>query len=200
MENKNKTPSPKKTDLDLKEKIEISPSKNKLTLKKSPTAVNNSSIQNITTKNCLSIKTSPQKSSPTKKNELFSNMQSNSSPTEKKSPSNSNSQDNSIKKEVNGIINTLPDKENSSHSAQSSKETPFNIDMRKVPSEPSNLWVEKYKPCTTKQIIGQQGEKSCVNKLIVWLKNWHKNHSGNKKLVKPSKLLFTLVCFLTYRK
>lgn len=51
----------------------------------------------------------------------------------------------------------------------------------------SNLWVDKYKPTTTKQIIGQQGDKSCVNKLITWLKSWYRNQSGNKKLAKPSK-------------
>lgn len=51
----------------------------------------------------------------------------------------------------------------------------------------SNLWVDKYKPTTTKQIIGQQGDKSCVNKLITWLKSWYRNQSGNKKIAKPSK-------------
>lgn len=51
----------------------------------------------------------------------------------------------------------------------------------------SHLWVDKYKPTTTKQIIGQQGDKSCVNKLITWLKSWYRNQSGNKKLAKPSE-------------
>lgn len=50
-----------------------------------------------------------------------------------------------------------------------------------------DLWVEKYKPNSLKQIIGQQGEKSNVNKLVNWLKAWHSNHSGNKKIPKPSK-------------
>ncbi|XP_046686070.1 replication factor C subunit 1 [Homalodisca vitripennis] len=58
-------------------------------------------------------------------------------------------------------------------------------EVSKLSSALSNLWVEKYKPITTKQIIGQQGDKSCVNKLTTWLKNWHHNHSGQKKLVKP---------------
>ncbi len=39
----------------------------------------------------------------------------------------------------------------------------------------SNMWVDRYKPLNSKQIIGQQGEKSCVNKLIKWLSNWHLN-------------------------
>lgn len=49
------------------------------------------------------------------------------------------------------------------------------------------LWVEKYKPKTTKQIIGQNGDKSNVKKLTKWLEDWHKNHSGTgKKFVKPA--------------
>jgi len=48
--------------------------------------------------------------------------------------------------------------------------------------------VEKYKPLTLKQIIGQTGEKSNVNKLLNWLKSWISNHGVgvNKKLTKPS--------------
>lgn len=54
----------------------------------------------------------------------------------------------------------------------------------------SKLWVEKYKPLTLKQIIGQTGEKSNVNKLLNWLKSWYLNHGVgvNKKLARPSKL------------
>ncbi|XP_065489219.1 replication factor C subunit 1 [Caloenas nicobarica] len=37
------------------------------------------------------------------------------------------------------------------------------------------LWVDKYKPVTLKAIIGQQGEQSCANKLLRWLRNWHRN-------------------------
>lgn len=57
-----------------------------------------------------------------------------------------------------------------------------------VPIE-SKLWVEKYKPSTLKQIIGQTGEKSNVNKLLNWLKSWNSNHGvgANKKLTRPSK-------------
>lgn len=45
----------------------------------------------------------------------------------------------------------------------------------------SLLWVDKYRPCSLKNLIGQQGEQSCANKLLRWLKNWHKNHSSNSK-------------------
>lgn len=58
-----------------------------------------------------------------------------------------------------------------------------------VESIESKLWVEKYKPLTLKQIIGQTGEKSNVNKLLFWLKSWNSNHGVgvNKKLTRPSK-------------
>ncbi|KAK6617052.1 hypothetical protein RUM44_005409 [Polyplax serrata] len=50
------------------------------------------------------------------------------------------------------------------------------------------LWVDKYKPKSTKGIVGQGGEKSNVKKLIYWLQNWYKNHSGNggKKPSRPA--------------
>ncbi|XP_071599814.1 replication factor C subunit 1 isoform X1 [Heliangelus exortis] len=41
------------------------------------------------------------------------------------------------------------------------------------------LWVDKYKPVSLKAIIGQQGEQSCANKLLRWLRNWHRNTSDD---------------------
>ena len=38
------------------------------------------------------------------------------------------------------------------------------------------MWVDKYRPKSTKQIIGQQGEKSNAKKLARWLQNWGKNY------------------------
>ncbi|XP_050464112.1 replication factor C subunit 1 isoform X1 [Cataglyphis hispanica] len=40
--------------------------------------------------------------------------------------------------------------------------------------------VEKYRPKTMKQIIGQQGDKSCAHNLYVWLRDWNKNHQDPK--------------------
>jgi len=40
----------------------------------------------------------------------------------------------------------------------------------------SQLWVDKYKPANVKSIIGQQGDKSNMTKLINWLRNWDNNH------------------------
>ncbi|XP_071804350.1 replication factor C subunit 1-like isoform X2 [Asterias amurensis] len=45
----------------------------------------------------------------------------------------------------------------------------------------SLLWVDKYKPHTMKQLIGQQGDRSCANKLLKWLKRWHDNNAGPNK-------------------
>ncbi|XP_063166845.1 replication factor C subunit 1 [Candoia aspera] len=48
------------------------------------------------------------------------------------------------------------------------------------------LWVDKYKPTSLKSIIGQQGDHSCANTLLRWLKNWHKTSLEDKQ-VKSSK-------------
>ncbi|TRY96810.1 hypothetical protein DNTS_016309 [Danionella cerebrum] len=49
----------------------------------------------------------------------------------------------------------------------------------------SLLWVDKYRPRSLKSLIGQQGDQSCANKLLRWLQNWHKHHSGNAKPAAP---------------
>lgn len=45
-----------------------------------------------------------------------------------------------------------------------------------TPSDTSDMMlVDKHKPTSYKQIIGQQGDRSNVHKLMNWLRNWHKN-------------------------
>ncbi len=46
------------------------------------------------------------------------------------------------------------------------------------------MWVDKYSPITTKQIIGQQGNNSNVKKLARWLREWFDYHGvrPNKKI------------------
>lgn len=61
------------------------------------------------------------------------------------------------------------------------KQVSSDVPLPSSSSEDFSLWVEKYKPQSSKKIIGQQGEKSNVNKLIHWLKNWYKNNAGSKK-------------------
>ncbi|XP_048590170.1 replication factor C subunit 1 isoform X2 [Nematostella vectensis] len=46
-----------------------------------------------------------------------------------------------------------------------------------VKAEASLMWVDKYKPSGIKQIIGQQGDKSNMRKLLNWVRNWHKNRT-----------------------
>ena len=46
--------------------------------------------------------------------------------------------------------------------------------------------VEKYRPQTLKQLIGQQGDKSNAKKLYSWLNDWYKNRSSNIKHSKPT--------------
>ena len=48
--------------------------------------------------------------------------------------------------------------------------------------EPEQLmWVDKYRPQSTKHIIGQQGDKSCVKKLLKWLQDWEQNFKKGVK-------------------
>jgi len=49
------------------------------------------------------------------------------------------------------------------------------IDVFNYLGEPSLLWVDKYRPRSVKQIIGQQGDKSNMRKLMNWLRDWEKN-------------------------
>ena len=45
----------------------------------------------------------------------------------------------------------------------------------------TELWVEKYKPQNLKGIIGQQGDKSNMRKLMAWVKGWSQCHAGGGK-------------------
>ncbi|XP_030374533.1 replication factor C subunit 1 [Scaptodrosophila lebanonensis] len=50
----------------------------------------------------------------------------------------------------------------------------------------ATAWVDKYKPASTKEIVGQAGAASNVNKLLNWLTKWYVNHDGKKKLQRPN--------------
>lgn len=53
----------------------------------------------------------------------------------------------------------------------------------------SEMFVDKYKPKSCREILGQSGDKSNVSKLLAWLRNWHGNRekekSGEKSKKKP---------------
>lgn len=70
--------------------------------------------------------------------------------------------------------------------AQSSRA--LEVKPKKVVDQENLAWTEKYKPTTIKQIIGQQGDRSNLKKLLKWLSDWDRHHgSKNKpKLNKPS--------------
>ena len=55
--------------------------------------------------------------------------------------------------------------------------------------EETELLVDKYKPSNCKNIIGQQGDRSNMNKLKVWLRDWNSHHlqpGGKKAAAKPA--------------
>ncbi|XP_058450932.1 replication factor C subunit 1 [Malaya genurostris] len=63
------------------------------------------------------------------------------------------------------------------------KESSYEKDIH---STENMAWVDKYKPTSVKQIIGQTGASSNVQKLINWLSKWHSNHDGKKKIPRPN--------------
>ncbi|CAF3535961.1 unnamed protein product [Rotaria sordida] len=82
-------------------------------------------------------------------------------------------------------------KRKSSSTVSQSIDDPGPIITPKISVDESNLlWVDKYKPQTIKHLIGQQGEKSCVQKLIIWLRDWYKHHGHSDEKVK-AKSSFT---------
>jgi len=147
------------------------------------------------------------------KNEKKSPEKSPSKTTKKeKSPVKASSESvkiasDSTKKQVNGDTNNLL-KKSSSPEFKSSIKIP-KIAKEDPPQEPSTsssskavekcpstgtygtghteLWVDKYKPSAAKGIIGQQGDRSNMNKLKIWLKDWNKNHlESTKAAPKPA--------------
>ncbi|KAF1750916.1 hypothetical protein GCK72_017467 [Caenorhabditis remanei] len=53
--------------------------------------------------------------------------------------------------------------------------------------EPVLSWVDKYKPKRMDQLVGQNGEKSPMNKLMDWLKNWARHNLGEGAKIKKPK-------------
>ena len=72
-------------------------------------------------------------------------------------------------------------------SSQNSSQGSTNSSSSSSVGDPaSQLLVDKYKPTSTKAIIGQQGDKSNMRKLTLWLQNWSKHHAhGGKPPQRP---------------
>lgn len=88
-----------------------------------------------------------------------------------------------IKKEQNGNKSVIQDKKEISDIKDRQVKEDISHDIN---GNISQALVEKYRPKSMKQILGQQGDKSNAKKLYNWLSNWHKNQSGQVKHAKPS--------------
>ena len=77
----------------------------------------------------------------------------------------------------------------SSQESSSQKETQSQVNIGNLArsENPSQLWVDKYKPTTTKGIIGQQSDKSNLKKLQAWLRGWEKHHGISASSKPPSR-------------
>ncbi|XP_055546783.1 replication factor C subunit 1 [Wyeomyia smithii] len=58
--------------------------------------------------------------------------------------------------------------------------------QKDIQSTDNMAWVDKYKPTSVKQIIGQSGAASNVQKLMNWLSKWYSNRDPKKKIPRPS--------------
>ena len=58
------------------------------------------------------------------------------------------------------------------------------------------MWVDKYRPRTVKQIIGQQGEKSNMRKLMNWLRDWEKNRKKPPSKCKSRCYKYQVMIFM----
>ncbi|KAI6236684.1 Replication factor C subunit 1 [Aphelenchoides besseyi] len=66
----------------------------------------------------------------------------------------------------------------------STREDPV-LDLR-TPPKKLDQWVDKHRPTTLKELIGQHTEQAPAKKLLRWLKDWPRNHlSGISNLKKP---------------
>ncbi|XP_030830290.1 replication factor C subunit 1 isoform X1 [Strongylocentrotus purpuratus] len=90
------------------------------------------------------------------------------------------SKDTAIKKEPSSLPSSSSSSSNVSQSGQSSKPAPGRGQSAAGGGQ-SLMWVDKYKPVSTKNIIGQQGDKSNAKKLLNWLRRWNDNNYGSNK-------------------
>ena len=79
------------------------------------------------------------------------------------------------------------DKSSQERSLSQSTQSQGSTVIKAEQDKPSQLWVDKYKPTTTKGIIGQQGDKSNMKKLQAWLRGWEKYHGVTASGKPPTK-------------
>ncbi|EDW15931.1 replication factor C subunit 1 [Drosophila mojavensis] len=74
-----------------------------------------------------------------------------------------------------------------SSSSQIKREPNNNVaDVKEEDVSMNMALVDKYKPTSIKDIVGQAGANSNVTKLMNWLSKWYVNHDGKKKLQRPN--------------
>merc|ERR1711911_405925 len=61
------------------------------------------------------------------------------------------------------------------------------ISRRRIVINIFYLYAASIMKSITVGITGQQGDRSNARKLLHWLRHWYENHSGKKKLTKPSE-------------
>src|SRR5205085_914564 len=64
-----------------------------------------------------------------------------------------------------------------------SSETLHSMSKIRISDKPE-MFVDKYKPTSSKEIIGQTGDRSNVAKLTKWLRSWHDNRRDSSKTSK----------------
>ncbi|XP_073992983.1 germ line transcription factor 1 isoform X2 [Rhodnius prolixus] len=166
--------SPENSDDELKKNY-ISPTKNKICLKRSPaiTSVN----EDLKSADHL---LSPENSDSEEESKISSVSKQISSKCSNNDTSTKKPKDNFSKTVGEPVVQCNVKSDNKIKNSESPK---FNVVKSELKFE---LWADKYRPVNLKQLIGQQGEKSNVNKLLKWLKSWFDNRSGKKKISRPS--------------
>lgn len=55
-------------------------------------------------------------------------------------------------------------------------EAPLAVSKPATGTVPRLSWVDKYRPTSLQEVIGQQGDRSCLRKLEAWLRHWAAYH------------------------
>ncbi|XP_053920585.1 replication factor C subunit 1 [Cuculus canorus] len=118
-------------------------------------------------------KRTPQKAEAGKRN--FSPFKRNADNKKNKSTPEKEDAVKSVKKETSAVRKLMDFKHQTVEKKEASKPKGNLVSEINEDATEKLLWVDKYKPVSLKTIIGQQGEQSCANKLLRWLRNWHKN-------------------------
>ncbi|KAH8359085.1 hypothetical protein KR093_004234 [Drosophila rubida] len=94
-----------------------------------------------------------------------------------------------VKQEPKDTESSVSHKVKQESPKQSTKEANNNEDNGKADAVVDSVnmaWVDKYKPNSIKDIVGQAGAASNVTKLMNWLSKWYVNHDGKKKPQRPN--------------